>query len=70
MTVLLVWAIGASTLTWEHRKTTWLFLTFIVAAAAADVGRLRRSYLIDISDAALAETSESGPTARTEGVVV
>ena len=35
MTVLLVWAIGASTLTWEHRKTTWLFLTFIVAAAAA-----------------------------------
>jgi O-antigen ligase len=34
-TVLLVWAIGASTLTWEHRKTTWLFLTFACAAAAA-----------------------------------
>lgn len=34
-TVLIVWAIGASTLTWEHRKTTWLFLTLAVAAAAA-----------------------------------
>lgn len=70
MTGLLVWAIGASTLTWEHRKTTWLFLTFVVAAAAADVARLRRSYLIDISDAALMETSQSGSTARTGGVVV
>lgn len=35
LTVLTVWAIGASTLTWEHRKTTWLFLTFAVAAVAA-----------------------------------
>jgi O-antigen ligase len=70
MTVLLVWAIGASTLTWEHRKTTWLFLTFVVAAAAADVGRLRRSSVIDISDPALADASESGSTARTGGVVV
>jgi O-antigen ligase len=33
-TVLAVWAIGASTLTWEHRKTTWLFFTFTVAASA------------------------------------
>ncbi|HET9672119.1 MAG TPA: O-antigen ligase family protein, partial [Actinomycetota bacterium] len=34
ITVFVVWAIGASTLTWEHRKTTWLFLTFAWAAAA------------------------------------
>lgn len=34
-TVLLVWGIGATTLTWEHRKTTWLLLTFACAAAAA-----------------------------------
>lgn len=34
LTILLVWAIGASTLTWEHRKTTWLFLSMVVAAAA------------------------------------
>lgn len=34
LTVLLVWAIGASTLTWEHRKSTWVFLTLLVATAA------------------------------------
>jgi O-antigen ligase len=57
MTVLSVWAIGASTLTWEHRKTTWLFLTFVVAAAAAGAGRVRSRAddLIDISDPVLAE---------------
>lgn len=33
--ILMVWAIGASTLTWEYRKTTWLFLTFIVASGAS-----------------------------------
>jgi O-antigen ligase len=57
MTVLLVWAIGASTLTWEHRKTTWLFLTFAVAAAAAGARRVRSRAddLIDISDPVLAE---------------
>jgi hypothetical protein len=54
--VLLVWAIGASTLTWEHRKTTWLFLTFAVAAAAAGAGRVRSRAddLIDLSDPVLA----------------
>jgi O-antigen ligase len=31
LTVLLVWTIGASTLSWEYRKSTWLFLTFLVA---------------------------------------
>jgi O-antigen ligase len=51
MTALIVLAIGASTLTWEQRKTTWLFLTFAVAAAAA----ARTSYrsdgpVIDITD--------------------
>jgi O-antigen ligase len=56
LTVLLVWAIGASTLTWEHRKTTWLFLTFVVAAAAAS-RRIRPAAdeVIGVSDAALVE---------------
>jgi len=64
MTVLLVWAIGASTLSWEQRKTTWLFLTFAVAAAAAGAERLRqREAVIDVSDRALAEAWERGPTA-------
>jgi O-antigen ligase len=35
LSLLAVWAIGASTLTWEHRKSTWLFLSLIVASAAA-----------------------------------
>jgi O-antigen ligase len=29
-----VWAIGAFTLTWEHRKSTWLFLSLVAASAA------------------------------------
>lgn len=35
ITMLLVWTIGASTLTWEHRKTTWLFTSLLVTSAAA-----------------------------------
>jgi O-antigen ligase len=35
ITELFVWAIGASTLTYEHRKTTWFFLTMCVSAGAA-----------------------------------
>lgn len=34
LTILATWAIGASMLTWEHRKTTWLFLSLIVVSAA------------------------------------
>ena len=56
LTVFGVWAIGASTLTWEHRKTTWLFLTFAVAAAAIEVRRPREVAVIDISDHALIES--------------
>jgi O-antigen ligase len=34
LTVLAVWGMGAFTLTWEARKSTWLFLSFIVLSAA------------------------------------
>jgi O-antigen ligase len=34
LTILLVWAIGASALSWEYRKPTWLFLSLLVASAA------------------------------------
>ena len=34
LTVLAVWSIGAFTLTWEAKKSTWLFLSFIVVSAA------------------------------------
>lgn len=43
LTVLLVWTIGASTLTWEYRKTTWLFLTLLVASSANARSRARSS---------------------------
>jgi O-antigen ligase len=33
LTVLAVWVIGASTLTWEYRKQTWLFLSLVVISA-------------------------------------
>lgn len=34
LTVLAVWTIGASTLTYESRKATWLFLSLAIASAA------------------------------------
>ena len=34
LTTLLVWAIGASSLSWEQRKVTWLVLSSVVASAA------------------------------------
>jgi O-antigen ligase len=47
LTVLAVWATGASTLTWEGRKTTWLFLTLIIARAAINVQREESETLVD-----------------------
>jgi len=44
LTVFAVWTIGSSTLTWEHRKTTWLFLSFIVASAILARQRERKTY--------------------------
>jgi O-antigen ligase len=37
--ILLVWTIGASSLTWEHRKATWLFLSLVVVGASLSVRR-------------------------------
>ncbi len=37
LTLLVVWLIGASTLTWEYRKTTWLFMSLVVANAALPI---------------------------------
>lgn len=34
LTILITWAIGASMLTWEHRKTTWLFLSLSLVSSA------------------------------------
>jgi len=39
LTVLLVWAIGASVHTWEHRKPTWLFLSLVIVSAGLSARR-------------------------------
>jgi len=44
LTIFAVWTIGSATLTWEHRKTTWLFLSFIIASAAITRYREGKTY--------------------------
>jgi hypothetical protein len=39
LSVLLVWALGASVHTWEQKKPTWLFLGLVVVSAALSVRR-------------------------------
>ena len=39
LTLLLIWTIGASSLTWERRKLTWLILTLAAASAAVQQSR-------------------------------
>jgi O-antigen ligase len=39
LTTLMVWAVGSSTLSWEYRKTTWLFLSLLIASAALNSRR-------------------------------
>ena len=34
LSILAAWAVAASTLTWEYRKPTWLFLSFVIASSA------------------------------------
>ena len=38
LTLLLIWFIGASSLTWERRKLTWLVLALTAASAAVQQG--------------------------------
>lgn len=39
LTVLLVWAVGVSSIMWEHFKPTWLFLSLVVVSANLSVQR-------------------------------
>ena len=39
LTVFGVWTLGSYTLTWTHRKPTWLLLSLLIAAAALTVRR-------------------------------
>lgn len=42
LAVLAVWMIGASTLTWEYRKTTWLFFGLLVSHSAVIAAQRER----------------------------
>jgi O-antigen ligase len=46
LSLLAVWAIGASTLTWEHRKSTWLFLGLIIVNAALTTHRAEAAAVV------------------------
>jgi hypothetical protein len=40
-----VWVVGVSTLTWEHRKPTWMFFALILQMApAASLGNEPRAF--------------------------
>ncbi len=57
LTVFTVWTIGSSTLTWEYRKTTWLFLSFIVASAALARQREAKRYKATHSPSPINQTA-------------
>lgn len=41
VTLLLIWTLGASSLSWENKKLTWLVLTFAAASGAVQATRRR-----------------------------
>jgi O-antigen ligase len=57
--LLLTWAVGASSLTWEYRKTTW-FLFGMVAAEAGLTRIVRRAPVTAMPGQAFAGTAHSG----------
>lgn len=59
LTLLAVWGMGASTLTWEYRKTTWLFLTLIVANAAVTQYQEARARRLSAVESALLPVQEN-----------
>jgi O-antigen ligase len=46
LSVLLTWAIGVSSLTWEDRKPSWFLFGVLVAAAAAQIPSIRRREML------------------------
>lgn len=43
LVTLLAWAVGVSTLTWEHRKPGWFFFALIASTWAVSAARFRRT---------------------------
>jgi O-antigen ligase len=75
LAVLLVWAIGASTLTWERKKPTWLFLSLVIVSAGLSTQRdetiLRSKSPVRLKDLLKGETDEANyaiPSANRVGL--
>jgi O-antigen ligase len=75
LTVLLVWAVGASVHAWEQRKPTWLFLGLAVVGAGLsarrDESRLRSESPVELKYLSKGETDEANdatPAARGTGL--
>ena len=47
LTLLMIWFIGASSLSWERRKLTWLVLTLTAASAAVQQGGKRELEVLE-----------------------
>lgn len=67
LTVLAVWCIGASALTYEHRKATWLFLSLTIASAAVTKQRDDSVSTEDGEEAAFPLHRESAMTNLLQG---
>jgi type II secretory pathway pseudopilin PulG len=50
LTMLAMWLVGASALTYEYRKATWLFLSFAVASAALARHREEVDPLVEVDE--------------------
>jgi len=74
LTTLLVWTIGNLTLSWAHKKPTWLFLSLLVVAASVSAQRVesRRGSQAPVKSPGLFkgnrdEASEAKPVASGAG---
>ena len=67
VTLLLVWAMGSFTLTWEYRKTTWLFLTLVVANAAINKVREARQARLARASVTIPALADASRPAGNEG---
>jgi O-antigen ligase len=67
LSVLLTWAIGVSSLTWEDRKPSWFLFGVLVAAAAAQVPSIRRRDTLRSAAPQRIKFGAQGPVSATRG---
>lgn len=49
LTVFLAWAIGVSSMTWEHRKPTWLIMAFVLTNGHALVQQMKETVITKLN---------------------